>query len=68
MPPMALASQMGAGGAPKAVPKAAHSRRAREMPPKAAVSQVFIYEYIGGVSASHPLESMYAILHIERSW
>ena len=58
---------MGAGGAPEVVPKAVHPRRTREMPPKAAVSRVFIYEYIGGVSASHPLESMYAILHIERS-
>ena len=29
---------------------------------------IYIYIYIGGAGAPHPLESMYAIIHIERAW
>ena len=47
------------------------SRKVREIPPKAGVSRVYIiiyiYMYIGGVGSPHPLESMYAIIHIKWS-
>ena len=42
-PPKAAASQMSAAGTPMAAPKASLPWRSREIPPKAGVSLVYIY-------------------------